>query len=138
MLSNHSSVRMGCSSSHLLVDDEDGRLVDAVLGDSSIGWIPPQGGDGRRFITFIPMTMTILLPQSHPKSFRSFQSSAPLLNRYRRWGAGSCNSEVLLVVPTNAAVATFVVVVVNRILLLLLLPLVMGWANSTIYLYWLR
>jgi hypothetical protein len=84
------------------------------------------------------MTMTILLPQSHPKSFRSFQSSAPLLNRYRRWGAGSCNFEVLLVVTTNAAVATFVVVVVNRILLLLLLPLVMGWANSTIYLYWLR
>ena len=42
MLSNHSSVRMGCSSSHLLVDDEDGRLVDAVLGDSSIGWIPPE------------------------------------------------------------------------------------------------
>ena len=84
------------------------------------------------------MTMTILLPQSRPESFLSFQSSA-LLNRYRRWGVGSCNSEVLLVVATNAAVATFVVVVVNRILLLLL-PLVMGWANSTIYLYlyWLR
>ncbi len=42
MFSNHSSVRMGCSSSYSLKEEEDGRMVDAVLGDSSIGWIPPE------------------------------------------------------------------------------------------------
>ena len=76
MLSNHSSVRVGYYSSYLLVDDEDGRLVDAVLGDSSIGCSPPQGGDERQFIFIY---LAILLPQSHSESFRSFQRSV-LLN----------------------------------------------------------